>query len=289
MGRNEDFDNALWSQPRFEELSADASLLYIWSWTNPRCGMAGLYEVGRRAMTESKVTLDHLDAALGELGTGRFALYEEGVLWVVSRVKRLRTKSVQMAKAVAKDVARIDTAHPLRVAWSEKYGADAWLIGALGEAHPNLTRGSQKPDVDKGLVSLTRTSPEAHPSLRGTGKGIGTITTSSQGEDEVDARTLMDEACVILSAISSWDLNDPNVQAGVENAWASYPNMDLLEGCHLAVTWGSDPSWSMGCAATLRTALKRLSVEAKEAANGRPRSRRESPSELLQAIEEATG
>jgi hypothetical protein len=42
---DEDFDNALWSDPEFLALTPEARMTYIWSWTNPRCGMAGIYKV----------------------------------------------------------------------------------------------------------------------------------------------------------------------------------------------------------------------------------------------------
>jgi hypothetical protein len=45
MARREDFDNSLWSDPDFLALTPQARLLYIWSWTNPRCGMAGIYKL----------------------------------------------------------------------------------------------------------------------------------------------------------------------------------------------------------------------------------------------------
>jgi hypothetical protein len=44
VARREDFDNSLWSDPDFLVLSSDARLVYIWTWTNPRCGMAGIYK-----------------------------------------------------------------------------------------------------------------------------------------------------------------------------------------------------------------------------------------------------
>lgn len=257
VSRNEDFDNAFWSQRVVEDLSANATLFYIWSWTNTRCGMAGLYEVGRRAMTESKVALGDLDAALAELSDARLAFYVDDVLWVVARVKRLRTKTVQMAKSIAKDVAAIDAAHPARVKWVEHNRETSWLRASLSERGVNLHQASGEPqeivDGEPNSLSLTRTSPEVP--LSGEGQRLRS-TTASQGELGV-TRELIDEAVAILR--KRWEIVD---EVAVESCAASYPTVDLLQGCRLAVTWASDPSWEMdSCSATLRSALRKLDSE----------------------------
>lgn len=199
MARNEDFSNSFWDHPDIEDLSADATLLYIWSWTNPRCGMAGIYEVGRRAMSESKVVADRLDVTLVELVDAGKVRYEAGVLFVLKRVARLRTKSPQVAKSVAKDLSLMPDGHPLMDAWLERYGSDSWLKGALSEARVRLTRGSsephQKPDPVSNSVSLTQTSLEPHQRLqvsgRDSGRGRGSGKESSQGKAAVDADAAM--------------------------------------------------------------------------------------------------
>lgn len=70
------------------------------------------------------------------------------------------------------------------------------------------------------------------------------------------ARELIMEACAILAA--RWDPDE----VAVENCAAMYPTVDLLQGCRLAVTWASDPSWEIdSCAATLRAAMRKLDSE----------------------------
>jgi len=70
-------------------------------------------------------------------------------------------------------------------------------------------------------------------------------------------RERVDEAVSILSAVARWQVDE----IGVENAAATEPKADLLRACHLAVSWGSDPGWQMGPAATLRSALRKLDAE----------------------------
>lgn len=170
MSRNEDIDNAIWSDPDFEDLSANATLLFLWSWTNPRCGMAGMYKVSHRAMTESKVSIDAMPATLTELAEAGFAFYEAQVLWVRARVKRLRSKSPQMAIAVSKDVQKIPVEHPLRVRFMEMYASHSWLREALSIAHREPTDNLSEKAVDKpNSHTLSQTSTE----VLGKGKGTG--------------------------------------------------------------------------------------------------------------------
>jgi hypothetical protein len=260
VSRNEDFDNSFWSQEVVEGLSADATLLYIWSWTNPHCGMAGLYELGVRPMTESNVAADRILDAFEELAVRNLAFYVKGVVFVRARVKRLRTKSPQIAKSIAKDVALVDPAHPLRVRWVETYRNTSWLRAALAEGRVNLRGTSGEPqgklDAEPNVVSLARTSQEVP--LSGTGQE--SRNTASQGVAESHLRAQIDEATQILSAVESWEPDE----VGVANAAAMYPTIDLLQGCRLAATWASDPTWEVkSCAATLRAALRKLDEEGK--------------------------
>jgi len=185
MSRREDVETAIWSDPDFEELSLEASALYLWSFTNPRCGMAGIYKVGRRAMTESKVSPDRLEAVLAELAAAGFAYYEDGVLWVRSRVKHLRTRTEQIAKSIAKDIDRLPAEHPLRRRFLITYADQPWLRDYLrplvtvpgtsvtltenGSAEPN---GGNVGDVPQGFLG------------KGKGKGKG------EGSSLSDARAV---------------------------------------------------------------------------------------------------
>jgi hypothetical protein len=165
MSRVNDVHAGIWGEDDFLDLTAPGKLLYLWSFTNPRCGMSGVYTVSRRVMSfDTGMHGDHLARALGELERGRFVIYADGVLFVRTRVKHLRTKSRQIAKSIASDVRRLTTGHPVREAFMAEYGSDeewgggqlfACLHGASPEPpqepHPNLTephRGSM--DVGRG-------------------------------------------------------------------------------------------------------------------------------------------
>jgi hypothetical protein len=130
VSRYEDITNGIWSDPDFDDLSLEAAMLYLWSWTNPRCGMAGIYKVSQRAMLESKVPVNKLAEALSELAASRFAFYEDGVLWVRSRVKHLRSKSPMIAKSIARDLDQVGDS-VLRRAFLDEYGDLGWISGAL--------------------------------------------------------------------------------------------------------------------------------------------------------------
>lgn len=134
MSRREDIDNAVWDDEQFAALSPHAKLLYFWTFTNPRCGMAGLYKIpAERVGAETGLTVKQAAVALAELAAARFVLHADGVLWVRSRVKHLRSKSPQMAKSIAADVRAISGEHPLRGRFLAEYGDAVWLRDVLAD------------------------------------------------------------------------------------------------------------------------------------------------------------
>jgi hypothetical protein len=163
MPRREDFDNSLWSDPDFLALSADARYVYIWTWTNTRCGMAGIYKFApSQAASETGISEARIRKALLELAEARFAYYEENVLWVRTRVKHLRQKTKQIAIAVANDLRRISDSNPLKAQFLAAYGHHVWLKDAIcGEGRVSLENPSPDPIRDSQATVL------------GTGTGVG--------------------------------------------------------------------------------------------------------------------
>lgn len=198
MSRTEDFDNGFWSDPEIEPLSADATWLYVWSWTNPLIGMAGLYKVSASRMTESKVPADRIPAALKELEDAELLFYDGAWLWVKARIKHLRTKSVAMAKSVARDIAKAPAGHPYRRRILELYGGHAWWrsrdevttlateVAALeGVPHPNLNEvpGNLSQNHPRSQSRGTSLVPPQRYKGQGTGdRGKGPSVGGSGGE-----------------------------------------------------------------------------------------------------------
>lgn len=102
---------ALWNDTDFRDLTTDARLLFIWSWTNPEASISGLYHVSVKAMGRalgrpSGHTLDQdveerVEKALEELGQKPLVLYDydEEVIWVVNRA-RFTNRSPNQQKAI---------------------------------------------------------------------------------------------------------------------------------------------------------------------------------------------
>lgn len=170
MSRTEDFDNGFWSDPEIEPLSAPATWLYVWSWTNPLIGMAGLYRVSATRMTESKVPAEDIPAALDELAKADLLHYDGSWLWVKGRIKRLRTKSIAMAKSVARDVAKAPADHPYRQRILELYGGDAWW-----RSRDDVTTLASEISVLDGEVPPYRSEvPPTYPPFQSQSQSKGT-------------------------------------------------------------------------------------------------------------------
>jgi hypothetical protein len=149
VSRREDIDNAIWSDPEFVALTADAKLLYIWSFTNSSCGMAGIYKAPMGlAAYQTGLTERRVEKAAAELANARFMFWTDGVIWVRARVKHLRTRTSQIATSVANDVAKIAEGHPLRLGFLEEYGEYGFVAEKLAPL--------------RNPLNLKRTSPEVH-------------------------------------------------------------------------------------------------------------------------------
>lgn len=190
MSRREDIDNAIWDDEDFAQLTAPAKLVYLWSFTNARCGMAGLYKVGVRAIAaDTNLSGDDVRDALTELAAGRFLFHEAGVLWVRARVKRLRSRGPGIAKAIAADVGTIDAAHPLRARFLAEYGDCSWPGGLLPElladlpgTLPEPSREGYLPGTVPGTSREGSVSPAVEPYSRPTREGPGTLQGKGKGK-----------------------------------------------------------------------------------------------------------
>lgn len=145
MSRSEDIDNGYWDE--VFGLPKDAKLLYVWSWTNTRCHFSGIYQVALPVLClELDLTQEEARAAFAALEADEKVFYDGAWLWNKARVKRLKTRTVQMCKAVAKDLARVPPEHPYRVRLLELQGAAVWQSGdtrtTITETLGYLTGGS---------------------------------------------------------------------------------------------------------------------------------------------------
>jgi hypothetical protein len=192
VSRREDIDSGIWSDPDFEALSLEATSLYLWSFTNPRCGMAGLYKVSRRAMGESKVPDDQLDDTLAELAAADFLYYQGGVMFVRTRVKHMRQKTEQIAKSIRSDLQKVADGHPLKQKFLGMYEGMPWLRRFLTPDEVSVngppTDGPALDTVEPSRQTLPSPSTGGRSTPKGNGKGSGTGTGRGQGYTDTDAR-----------------------------------------------------------------------------------------------------
>jgi hypothetical protein len=102
-------DKGTWTDDEFLALAPNSKLLFVWSWTNERAAICGLYEVSlRRASRETGLELLQVLEALAELALKPFVLYDEEteVLWVVNRAKHAN-RSPKVKMAMRREVERV--------------------------------------------------------------------------------------------------------------------------------------------------------------------------------------
>lgn len=168
MSRREDIDTAIWEDEDFDALSDDAAFLYLWSFTNERCGMAGVYQVKGRHICEGRMTPARRTAALEELREAQFVYYQDGWLWVRSRVKHLRTRGEKMAASIIKDLKKVPIDHPFYDAFLSEYLKNTWVSNWLSEA-----------DFDTPSIPHRKGIDTLQGKGQGKGNGSGSSTTTA--------------------------------------------------------------------------------------------------------------
>ena len=191
MARREDVYTAIWEDEDFDGLSDDAAFLYLWSFTNYRCGMSGLYQVKARSICEGRMTPARREAALAELSEKRFVFYVDGWMWVRSRVKHLRSKGPTIITSIVSGVKALPESHPLRAAFLSEYLRNSWVSKGLQEAEfEDPSRGSLGPH--QGV----------HGNGSGTGKGKDGVRGSGGKGKQTDPDSLPVDAASEFVAIA---------------------------------------------------------------------------------------
>lgn len=241
VGRREDIDNAIWGDPEFEALPPDAKLLYLWSFTNSQCNMAGVYKVSVARMAgETGLSASRASRALEQLAAASFVVYEQPWLWVRSRVKHIRSSSPSMARSIVRDVEALDPAHPIRQQFIATYQSLVFLREALSGAAKE-TR-STKPKTD----TLPRGCGDPLEGSQGPGPGLRQGSTAPQ-QGEVDGpptdlspplaaavapvKTVLDRVFAAKGGTVAPTL------AAVGRALDSYPDRDHVEEARKLEHW----------------------------------------------------
>ena len=287
MSRYETVEKAIWADPEFEALPPDAKLLYLWAFTNPLCGLAGIYKVSEiRMQRDTGLPGARASKALAQLADATFVVREGPRLWVRSRVKYMVNHGSKIAAGIAAEVGKLDTPDSIRSAFLEKYGDEVWLRDALAPLRESSEPyGSTEPKPDR--VSIGSMDPMhgvleskvgvvAVPDTSGESNGLGF---EREGSADVEQAVLAKLAAVA----DARDAAQPSQQA-IRRAIADVPNVD-----HLAVAvdlefWALHGSGAnrrkMGVANTYRNFCKRAAQDQRTASPG---SGSQHPSDLAAA------
>lgn len=168
MARTNDVQTALWGDPEYLALPASARHVYLWSFTNPECGMAGVYRLSKpTAMFQTGYSAEQLEDALSELQRARFLLVADGWVWVRTRVKHLRSQTKDIATSIVRDLKTLPYGHPIGPAFYVEYRESTWGQatgrGALGD----LLDTTASEDREDWLLEPDPTTSPHHPTTTG--------------------------------------------------------------------------------------------------------------------------
>lgn len=139
--RREDILNTFWDDEDVDSLHNLSALLYLWSFTNPRCGMAGIYACRERAICEGRLTKAQLASALDELAESRFLYRIDGWLWVRSRVRHLSGIGTNVARSIHRDLCNLPDGHAFLAAFRTEYEGYGKLTKPLSEIGLEIPHG----------------------------------------------------------------------------------------------------------------------------------------------------
>lgn len=154
MAKTADVQQSIWGDPWFLALSANAKVLYLWAITTTHGNLAGLFMVAEPMVClETGLSDRDLAAALSELKGKILYRRDTGALWVRGKAKRIRSKTTQIAKSVAKAVRECPSPE-IQGAFLAKYGNDAWLKPAF------LELGLEAPATEPALTVVDAPPPD---------------------------------------------------------------------------------------------------------------------------------
>ncbi|HEY6731938.1 MAG TPA: hypothetical protein VI039_13060 [Solirubrobacterales bacterium] len=232
MARHEDVVNTIWDD--LDHLSNNAFMLYVWSFTNTKCGMAGLYPVTRRTLLEGRLSGDDLDAALAELDADDKLFYVDGVLWNKARVSHLAgfkkgKLSDFIARAIIKDLKAVSSSNPLVARFIERYSG-----------HPSL----------EGLRTVLGPSGEGLDSVlqSGAAEGLQTLQGQRQGQGQGEPSEYSPVLAKLDQVAFARGAKGPKVDAAI-GACEQFSHLDLsAEAERFAHYWIDGPGEKRGLA-----------------------------------------
>lgn len=223
MAKREDVQTSIWTEADdFIDLSPDAKLLYLWSFTNEHVNMAGLYRIARRVMQqETTLPAKRFERALTECSEARFLVYRDGVLWVRTRAKHLWSKHPNFGRSIAKDVEKLGD-HPLVREFLLTYGKSPWLSEHLaGFAIP-------EPKTEDPTDSLAKSHRDFLSNSNSSSKGS---TAPLQGEVDMppDLAPFVAPVKSVLSQVAAAkDGAVAPTQAAIANVLRRFPRKDFV-------------------------------------------------------------
>lgn len=134
MSNYEYVETRIWSDPVFEALGPAAKLIYLWSFTNPRCNLPGIYKATvNQIVVETGIRRKRVEEAMKALEEARLLYYDGTWLFVRARVKYLHNPSPNTAKGIAKELRKLEADHPYTQAFLFMYRQAAWLCGYVDD------------------------------------------------------------------------------------------------------------------------------------------------------------
>jgi hypothetical protein len=223
----------------FVDLPASAKVLALWSITSKHTNAAGVVEITKRTMrNETGLHAEDVEHSLAELERFGFAFYEDGVLWVRTRARRIAEHGDNMVKAIVNDLKLVESGHPIRERFIAYYSEHPKLGPVLPTPSRTPLKGVLSPSEPPSTIdgsSKANSQPPSDPLARGS-------TTKLSGSDN-EITLKVNQILARLDECEKWSCPPESDRPLVERTVYDTPAADHLAAATSAVAKGNDPTW----------------------------------------------
>ncbi|MBE3586544.1 MAG: DnaD domain protein [Thermoanaerobacter sp.] len=168
----------IWDDPKFEELSPHAKLLFIYGFSNKHRNEAGIYTITvRKIAFETGLTIEQAEAAIKEIEAAGMWRYdwENHVLWIKNALK-YQSVSEKCLVAIRRDIDSISSQ----------------LVEEFKEYYKALLYPTDR-------VSIGYPKPTDNLAGKGKGKGKGKVNVKDKGKDPISDDLSNNAAVAVLT------------------------------------------------------------------------------------------
>jgi len=162
--------SSIWEDQKFSKLSPQAKLFYIYSFSNHRCPMSGIYKIAIKTMSFELNVDDCTELLIENIKIGLLAYdFEKNVIWVIGKIKHDKSwTSTQRKKSIIHSLDEFNKCSFM----DEVISKYPFALDIVLETDVNKVLKSDRSGI--GIVSDSGIGIDCSPTI-GYAEGMGTV------------------------------------------------------------------------------------------------------------------